>query len=109
MPALPSGLPSGLPSLPDVGDPAALARETAAAALGAGIGSPGPDGSISFAPPGGDAPGGGSGGAAPAAGGAGQDLDALAGKLYDRIRVRLKQELRLDRERSGYLTDLSRP
>jgi hypothetical protein len=39
---------------------------------------------------------GGSGGAA----GAG-DLDELAHKLYDRIRWRMRAELRLDRERAG--------
>lgn len=35
-----------------------------------------------------------------------ENLDALAGKLYDRIRNRLKSELLLDRERAGLLTDL---
>jgi hypothetical protein len=34
------------------------------------------------------------------------DLDALAGKLYDRIRSKLKAELLVDRERAGFLTDL---
>ena len=34
------------------------------------------------------------------------DLDALAGRLYDRIRTRLKSELLIDRERAGFLTDL---
>jgi hypothetical protein len=34
------------------------------------------------------------------------DLDALAGRLYDRIRSRLKTELLVDRERAGFLTDL---
>ena len=33
------------------------------------------------------------------------DLDALAGRLYDKIRYRLKAELRLDRERAGMITD----
>ena len=33
-------------------------------------------------------------------------MDALAGKLYDRIRNRLKSELLVDRERAGLLTDL---
>jgi hypothetical protein len=33
-------------------------------------------------------------------------MDALAGKLYDRIRSRLKSELLVDRERAGLLTDL---
>jgi Domain of unknown function (DUF4157) len=35
-----------------------------------------------------------------------QDMDELAGKLYDRIRGRLKSELLVDRERAGLLTDL---
>ncbi|HEY9288994.1 MAG TPA: hypothetical protein VIT43_13335 [Candidatus Dormibacteraeota bacterium] len=34
------------------------------------------------------------------------DLDALATKLYDRIRVKLRHELLIDRERAGLLTDL---
>jgi len=34
------------------------------------------------------------------------DMDELAGKLYDRIRTRLKTELLIDRERAGFLTDL---
>src|SRR5438067_11822927 len=34
------------------------------------------------------------------------DMDQLAGKLYDRIRTRLKTELLIDRERAGFLTDL---
>jgi hypothetical protein len=33
-------------------------------------------------------------------------MDELAGKLYDRIRNRLKTELLVDRERAGVLTDL---
>jgi hypothetical protein len=34
------------------------------------------------------------------------DMDELAGKLYDKIRNRLKSELLVDRERAGLLTDL---
>lgn len=34
------------------------------------------------------------------------EMDALAGKLYERIRSRLKSELLIDRERAGLLTDL---
>jgi len=34
------------------------------------------------------------------------DMDELAGKLYDKIRTRLKSELLGDRERAGFLTDL---
>ena len=44
----------------------------------------------------------------PAAGGKPAELDELAKKLYERIRTRLKAELRLDRERAGLLTDLGR-
>ena len=40
-----------------------------------------------------------------AAGAAAGDLDALAGRLYDKIRYRLKAELRLDRERAGLITN----
>ena len=44
---------------------------------------------------------------APAAGAHGgdtSDLDELAKRLYGRLRVMLKHELRLDRERAGVLT-----
>ena len=46
----------------------------------------------------------------PAAAGAGLDneqLDQLAKQLWDRVRERLRAELRLDRERSGRVTDLA--
>jgi hypothetical protein len=43
-------------------------------------------------------------GAAP--GTAGADVDELARRLYDPLAARLKDELRLDRERAGFLTDL---
>jgi hypothetical protein len=33
-------------------------------------------------------------------------LDELAGRLYDRIRARLRDELLIDRERAGMLTDV---
>lgn len=61
---------------------------------------PGPDATPSGAPSTGP-------GAAPAAAGT-ADLDELAKRLYDRIRVRLKAELRLDRERAGLMTELGR-
>jgi hypothetical protein len=35
-------------------------------------------------------------------------VEELAKRVYDRVSERLKSELRLDRERSGRLTDLSR-
>ena len=46
----------------------------------------------------------------PAAEGASSDgnVDELANKLYDRIRSKLRAELRLDRERAGLVTDLRR-
>jgi hypothetical protein len=34
------------------------------------------------------------------------DLDQLANKLYDRVRSRLRADLRRDRERAGFLTDI---
>jgi hypothetical protein len=42
--------------------------------------------------------------ASPPAGG-GQNLDELSRQLYDRIRDRLRAELRLDRERAGMASD----
>jgi hypothetical protein len=33
-------------------------------------------------------------------------MDALAGRLYDRIRSRLRSELLISRERAGQVTDL---
>lgn len=33
-------------------------------------------------------------------------MEDLAGKLYDKIRARLRNELLVDRERAGFLTDL---
>jgi hypothetical protein len=36
----------------------------------------------------------------------GAGLDELAGRLYDRIRLRLRRELLVDRERAGALQDL---
>jgi hypothetical protein len=36
-----------------------------------------------------------------------EELDVLAGRLYDHIATRLRRELRMDRERTGLLTDLS--
>lgn len=35
-----------------------------------------------------------------------QQLDDLAGKLYDRFRARFRMELLIDRERAGLITDL---
>jgi hypothetical protein len=48
------------------------------------------------------------GGAPGAAGGpaSGPELDALAARLYDRIRLRLRRELLADRERAGVLVDM---
>lgn len=33
-------------------------------------------------------------------------IEDLAARLYDRIRIRLRNELLVDRERAGFLTDL---
>jgi hypothetical protein len=35
-----------------------------------------------------------------------QALDELAGRIYDRIRSRLRDELLVDRERAGLVTDV---
>ncbi|MGH9003655.1 MAG: hypothetical protein ACRDYV_11040, partial [Acidimicrobiia bacterium] len=43
-----------------------------------------------------------------AVGPGGVDLDELARRLYGRMSSQLRAELRLDRERSGFLTDLGR-
>jgi hypothetical protein len=45
-------------------------------------------------------------GSQPAAGHSDHELDALAHRLYDRFRSRLRSELLLDRERAGLVTDL---
>jgi hypothetical protein len=45
-------------------------------------------------------------GSAHGAAGGGQDLDELAARLYDRIRARLRDELLIDRERAGRVTDV---
>ncbi|GAB3425580.1 hypothetical protein [Flindersiella endophytica] len=53
----------------------------------------------------GGAPGPSGGGSNPLAAASPGDLDELSRQLYDRIRSRLRAELRLDRERAGLLTD----
>jgi hypothetical protein len=106
----------------------------AAVALSSGLATLDPDGSVVFASPPDGTPGPGPGtaaspvtaqrapedaapppaaAAAPAAGGApggqtNEQLEELAKNLYDKIRERLKAELRLDRERWGRITDLAR-
>ncbi len=35
-----------------------------------------------------------------------RELDELSGRIYDRIRTRLRTELLIDRERAGLVTDL---
>ncbi|MGH9129657.1 MAG: hypothetical protein ACRDY2_12015 [Acidimicrobiales bacterium] len=47
-------------------------------------------------------------GASPAPGPLDRDLDDVARRLYPRLRAMLTAELRLDRERSGRVTDLRR-
>jgi hypothetical protein len=102
VPGIPS-IPSrpGVPSLPAVPE---IPPVPAVPSLPAVPGAPGMT-EISFPQPS-DGGGGGGGAAAPAppaasGGAAGGDLDELAHKLYDRIRWRLRSELRLDMERSG--------
>jgi hypothetical protein len=36
---------------------------------------------------------------------AGDDFEELSRRIYERVRLRLRRELLLDRERGGYLTD----
>jgi hypothetical protein len=35
-----------------------------------------------------------------------ESMDELAGRIYDRIRMRFRDELLIDRERAGLLTDV---
>ncbi len=124
------------PEIPDLPVARLAAAPAAAPATfsGASVPAPGPDAggrSIPVTPPGGEpaiqrlveAPsvqravtigevqsevtpeGGGAAGGA-AGGGNEQDLDALAGRLYGRIRDRLADELLADRERAGLIADL---
>ena len=82
-----------------------LVQRQAADESGGGGGGPpaGPTASASASP------GAGAGaGTAPSGGGqSNEQLEQLAKNLYDKLRERLKVELRLDRERSGRLTDLA--
>jgi hypothetical protein len=120
LPSLPGG--GSMPGVPGLG---ALQSLPGANALGSlpQVPSPGdlpaaaggvPMQEITFPQPASDAttasatpaasPAGGGGGGGGGAGGAnadGHELDELAHKLYDRIRWRLRSELRLDMERSG--------
>jgi len=120
----PDGPVPGEPGDLEVLDPRSTALATGAARLG-------PDGSVVFRGPSGTPPaltgdagrnGGASTQRAPAEPAAPEppaapgppappaappgDLDELAHRLYDRIRARLKAELRVDRERMGHLSDL---
>lgn len=65
-----------------------------------------PSGRISELPPPVPQPAGDGGGGGVGAGMTNQELDRLANQLYGRLRARLVNELRLDRERSGHLSDL---
>lgn len=110
--------------------PAPAWVDPAAAAVASGLATRAPDGSVVFTAPPDDpatatvqrqgeatatsapttapAPAAAAGGT-PAGGAQSNDqVDELAKRVYDTIRQRLKAELRLDRERSGRLTDLSR-
>jgi hypothetical protein len=115
MPSLPSmpSVPSvpSVPAIPPMPSMPAVTDLPGASALAGAAGVPmteitfpaaGAAGAASAAAA--DAPAagpGGAGGGAPGGGAAGGDLDELAHKLYDRIRWRLRTELRLDRERAG--------
>jgi hypothetical protein len=111
-PEPPAGPAAGFPlaqlSAAEVLDPRSTALASGAARLDR-------DGSVVFRPPPGPAQRAPEEPTAPpptawepsaAAGAPAGDLDELARRLYERIRLRLKVELRLDRERSGHLTDL---
>lgn len=106
---------------PPAGPPAPAWVDPASAAVASGLATRAPDGSVVFTTPSdeptvqrqaeaaGPPPPAPSTGAAPAGGAQTNDqVDELAKRVYDTIRQRLKAELRLDRERSGRLTDLSR-
>jgi hypothetical protein len=89
-----------------VADPASDLPDVAASSLDA----PGARGvqraaGDEVAPAAGAAPTGtpGAGGAGPTSG---PELDALAARLYERIRLRLRRELIADRERAGVLVDM---
>jgi hypothetical protein len=75
-------------------EPIAVAREPAAAAV------PLPPVEAEAPPPAVDAA------PAAAAGQSPQSLDEMAAHLYDRIRSRLRDELLVDRERAGLVTDV---
>ena len=98
----PTGYHDESPS--DAPDEAAVQRQVAGdTTAGAAAAPPSGEGPSVSAPGGGAGPG---AGAAPG-GQSNEQLEQLAKNLYDKIRERLKVELRLDRERSGRLTDLS--
>jgi hypothetical protein len=106
MPSLPAGLPSmpdlpGLPSASDVSGAVDQARNAASSAEGAVTGAVG------------NAANAATGAVAGAAGAAAQAVgvpstDELVRRLFDPLAARLKAELRLDRERAGFVTDLRR-
>jgi hypothetical protein len=130
--AAPAALPlaGGPPRRPEALIPGEL-LDPRSTALGSGAATLDEDGAVVFAPPAGEGPGlpqpsaspapvlqrapadqpvdtapAAPGAAAPPGGPPAADLDELARRLYDRLRLRLRAELRLDRERSGHLTDL---
>jgi hypothetical protein len=97
-----------VPSVSDVPDGVGSALQTAAADVPmremvfpspAPLEAPAP--APAAAAGGGGDGGGGGAGAGAGAGASSTELDDLAHKLYDRIRWRLRSELRLDMERSG--------
>jgi hypothetical protein len=100
LPAVPEGMPSGLPAggVPGLGE---LGQSAVGAATGAAGGITGAaTGAVEAAT--------GAVGAAVGAAMPSEQLEELAKGLYDKIRDRLKAELRLDRERWGRVTDLAR-
>ena len=88
--------PAGQDLPPGSGPPA-----DGAPPAGNGAGDPGSGQSAAAAPP----TGAGGAGAGAAGGGSDADLDQLAGRLYERIRQRLRRELLDDRERAGFSLD----
>jgi hypothetical protein len=83
---------------PDAADPGIAASSEAGVQRAAG----------DAAPAAGPAPAGTAGSAGASGPTSGPELDALAARLYERIRLRLRRELLADRERAGVLVDMGR-
>jgi hypothetical protein len=119
-PSTPPTVAAGPPVAPSTGDasPATVFRAVADAGAWAGASSDEPTGAAadglvpvagiqravdSTPTPAAPASGGAPGAAGPTSG---PELDALAARLYERIRLRLRRELLADRERAGVLVDM---